>query len=148
MTAEMMFYQNRAVNGLLQRHTARARQNGMEFITRVGLSAHMPVDDLVLRTVIGNLLENAMGAYHRLVGHRFILVRVRWLDDHLMMLVKNSYSGQIKKNGDRILSSKRDGGLGILSIKRILDQPGDEFDVDYNDTTFTTMVRIVDRTLG
>ena len=48
----------------------------------------------------------------------------RWLDDHLMMLVENSYNGQIKKNGSRILSSKRDGGLGILSIKRILNQAG------------------------
>ena len=37
---------------------------------------------------------------------------------------------------------------GILSIKRILNQPGDEFDVDYNDTTFTAMVKIVDRALG
>ena len=53
-----------------------------------------------------------------------------------------------KKNGSRILSSKRDGGLGILSIKRILNQPGDEFDVDYNDTTFTAMVKIVDRALA
>ena len=33
-------------------------------------------------------------------------------------------------------------------IKRILNQPGDEFDVDYNDTTFTAMVKIVDRALG
>ena len=65
-----------------------------------------------------------------------------------MMLVENSYNGQIKKNGSRILSSKRDGGLGILSIKRILNQLGDEFDVDYNDTTFTAMVKIVDRALG
>lgn len=96
----------------------------------------------------GNLLENALEACRRLTGPRFILVQARWLDDHLMMLVENSYNGQIKKNGSRILSSKRDGGLGILSIKRILNQPGDEFDVDYNDTTFTAMVKIVDRALG
>ena len=100
------------------------------------------------RIVTGNLLENALEACRRLTGPRFILVQARWLDDHLMMLVENSYNGQIKKNGSRILSSKRDGGLGILSIKRILNQPGDEFDVDYNDTTFTAMVKIVDRALG
>ena len=148
MTAEMVFCQNQAVNGLLQEYASRARQDGVEFTARVDLTAHVPVDDLTLCIVTGNLLENALEACRRLTGPRFILVQARWLDDHLMMLVENSYTGQIKKNGSRILSSKRDGGLGILSIKRILNQPGDEFDVDYNDTTFTAMVKIVDRALG
>ena len=143
-----MGFQNQAVNGLLQEYAARARQDGVEFTARVDLSAHVPVDDLTLCIVTGNLLENALEACRRLTGPRFILVQARWLDDHLMMLVENSYNGQIKKNGSRILSSKRDGGLGILSIKRILNQPGDEFDVDYNDTTFTAMVKIVDRALA
>ena len=143
-----MLFRSQAVNGLLQEYAARARQDGVEFTARVDLSAHVPVDDLTLCIVTGNLLENALEACRRLTGPRFILVQARWLDDHLMMLVENSYNGQIKKNGSRILSSKRDGGLGILSIKRILNQPGDEFDVDYNDTTFTAMVKIVDRALG
>lgn len=146
-TAEMVFCQNQAVNGLLQEYAARARQEVVEFTARVDLSAHVPVDDLTLCIVVGNLLENALEACRRLTGPRFILIQARWMEDHLMMLVENSYNGQIRKKGSRILSSKRDGGLGILSIRRILNQPGDEFDVDYNDTTFTAMVKIVDRAM-
>lgn len=144
-TADMVFCQNQAVNGLIQEYSARARQNGIEFTAQVDLSAHVPVDDLTLCIVIGNLLENALEACRRLSGPRYILLQARWIEDHLMMLVENSYNGQIKKRGGRILSSKKDGGLGILSIRRILNQPGDEFDVDYNDTAFTAMVKIVDR---
>lgn len=146
-SAQMVFCQNQAVNGLLQEYAARARQEEVEFTARADLSAHVPVDDLTLCIVIGNLLENAMEACRRLSGHRFILVQARWMEDHLMMLVENSYNGQIRNSGGKLLSSKRDGGLGILSIRRILNQPGDEFDVDYNDATFTAMVKIVDRAM-
>ena len=76
----------------------------------------------------------------------FIRLQARWIEDHLMMLVENSYSGQIRQNGEKLLSSKKDGGLGLLSIRRILNQPGDEFDVDYDGKVFTAMVKIVDRT--
>ena len=62
MTAEMVFCQNQAVNGLLQEYAARARQDGVEFTARVDLSAHVPVDDLTLCIVTGNLLENALEA--------------------------------------------------------------------------------------
>lgn len=65
----------------------------------------------------------------------------------MMMMVENSYNGQIKQSGGKILSSKKDGGLGMMSIRRILSRPGDEFDVCYNENTFTAMVKIMDRTI-
>lgn len=147
-TADMVFCQNQAVNGLLQEYAVRSRQDEVEFDARMDLSAHVPVDDLTLCIVIGNLLENALEACRRISGERFIRIRGRWLDGHLMMLVENSYDGQIRQNGGKILSSKKDGGLGMLSIRRILNQPGDEFDVDYDERTFTAMVRIVDRAMA
>ena len=65
-----------------------------------------------------------------------------------MMLVENSYCGQIRQRDGKFISSKKDGGLGILSIHRILNQPGDEFDMDYDDSVFTAMVKIVARCGG
>ena len=147
-TAQMVFCQNQAVNGLLQEYAARARQEDITFEARADLSAHVPVDDLTLCIVIGNLLENAFEACRRISGARFIRVQARWMDDHLMMMVENSYNGQITQRGGKILSSKKDGGLGMLSIRRILNHPGDEFDVDYDGTTFTAMVKIVDRAMA
>lgn len=146
-TAEMVFCQNQAVNGLLQEYAVRARQNEIAFEARMDLSAHVPVDDLTLCIVIGNLLENAFEACRRIRGERFVRIQARWLEDHLMMMVENSYNGQIRQSGGKILSSKKDGGLGILSIRRILNHPGDEFDMDFDGRTFTAMVKIVDRCL-
>ncbi len=143
---ETVFCRNQAVNGLVKEYAARAEREGITFSAQMDLSAHVPVDDLTLCIVIGNLLENAMEACRRMKEKGFIRLQARWIEDHLMMLVENSYSGQIRQNGEKLLSSKKDGGLGLLSIRRILNQPGDEFDVDYDGKVFTAMVKIVDRT--
>ena len=58
------------------------------------------------------------------------------------MLVENAYHGTIYEKNGKILSSKKDGGLGMLSIQRILNRPEDEFDIYFNNNTFTAMVRI------
>lgn len=147
-SAETVFCQNQAVNGLLNEYAARAEKAQIRFSAQLDLSAHVPVDDLTLCIVIGNLLENAMEACRRMKDGRFIRLQARWTEDHLMMLVENSYCGQIRQRDGKLISSKKDGGLGILSIHRILNQPGDEFDMDYDDSVFTAMVKIVARCGG
>lgn len=140
-----VFCQNQAVNGLLKEYAARTKRDGIAFSVQMDLSAHVPIDDLTLCIVTGNLLENALEACRRMHEKAFINVRGRWMEDHLMMLVENSYSGQIRKSGDKILSGKKDGGLGILSIRRMLNQPGDDFELCYNGHIFTAMVKIGSR---
>lgn len=46
--------------------------------------------------------------------------------EHLLMLVENAYHGTIHEKNGKILSSKKDGGLGMLSIQRIRTCPEDE----------------------
>lgn len=147
MDEQLIFCQNQAVNGLLQEYAAKTKAEGISFAAKLDLSAHIPVDDLTLCIVIGNLLENALEASRRLKTGRFIRIQARWMEDHLTMLVENAYNGQIEEKDGTILSSKKDGGLGMLSIRRILNRPGDEFDVCFTEDTFTAMVKIVDRTL-
>lgn len=139
---QQIFCENQAVNGLIQEYAARARKAGISFTARLDLSAHIPIDDLTLCIVIGNLLENAMEASKKMASNPFIRIQARMERDHLLMLVENAYNGKIQEKNGKILSSKKDGGLGMLSIQRILNRPGDEFDVYFNDDTFTAMVQI------
>ena len=139
---QKIFCENQAVNGLIQEYAVRAEKAGISFTARLDLSAHIPIDDLTLCIVIGNLLENAMEASKKMEKDSFIRIQARMDGDHLLMLVENAYNGSIQEKNGNILSSKKDGGLGMLSIQRILNRPGDEFDVYFNDDTFTSMVRI------
>ena len=83
-----------------------------------------------------------MEASKKMTENPFIRIQARMEGDHLLMLVENAYNGKIQEKNGKILSSKKDGGLGMLSIQRILNRPEDEFDVYFNDDTFTSMVRI------
>ena len=139
---QQIFCENQAVNGLIQEYAGRAKKAGISFTARLDLSAHIPIDDLTLCIVIGNLLENAMEASKKMEKDPFIRIQARMDGDHLLMLVENAYNGSIQEKNGKILSSKKDGGLGMLSIQRILNRPGDEFDVYFNDDTFTAMVQI------
>lgn len=139
---QKLFCENQAVNGLIQEYAVRAEKAGISFSARLDLSAHIPIDDLTLCIVIGNLLENAMEASKKMTTDPFIRIQARMEGDHLLMLVENAYNGKIQEKNGKILSSKKDGGLGMLSIQRILNRPGDEFDVYFNDDTFTAMVQI------
>lgn len=109
---QKIFCENQAVNGLIQEYAVRAEKAGISFTARLDLSAHIPIDDLTLCIVIGNLLENAMEASKKMEKDSFIRIQARMDGDHLLMLVENAYNGSIQEKNGNILSSKKDGGSG------------------------------------
>lgn len=148
-TTGLIFCQNVSVNGLIHGYMTRTKKINIDFNVKLDLPDHVPIDDLSLCIVIGNLLENALEACKRFDGNnKFITLKGRWMDDHLMLLVENSYRGKIREYEGKILSSKKSGGLGILSIKKVLNQPDDDFEIDYNSNTFTAMVKMTARKQG
>lgn len=140
---EIFFCQNQSLNGLLQDYNARAKKNNIDFDVRLDISHNTPVDDLTLCIIIGNLLENAFEACSHIENEKFISIHGRWADNSLMMIVENSYDGHVNKKNGNLVSRKKDGGLGLISIKRMLSKPGNEFEVSYDDNVFTVMIKIV-----
>lgn len=145
-TTGLIFCQNVSVNGLIHGYATRTKKINASLNIKLDLPDRVPIDDLSLCIVIGNLLENALEACKRFEGpEKFISLKGRWIDDYLMLMVENSYNGQIREHNGKLLSSKKSGGLGILSIKKVLNHPNDEFEIDYNEKTFTAMVKMTSR---
>lgn len=144
-TAAQIFCGNQAVNGLLQEYAGRCREAQVELEAHLDLPETIPVDDLTLCIVIGNLLENALEACKRFTGARFVHIRCRWDSNRLQLLVENSFDGQVRKLGGELLSRKQEGGLGLLSIRRTLSHPDDDFEVFYSKTVFTAAATIAQR---
>lgn len=147
-TATQIYCQNQAVNGLLQEFSGRCRENQVKLETHLDLPETISIDDLTLCIVIGNLLENALDACRRITDSRFIRIRCRRESNDLKLLVENSFDGQVRKMGGELLSRKQEGGLGLLSIRRTLSCPGDDFEVSYTDSVFTSMATIAARSLS
>lgn len=144
-SAGEFFCENRAVNGLMQEYAAKCRQNQISLDTGLDISAKIPIDDLTLCIVVGNLMNNAVEACMKLDSGRRISFRARWMETYLLIMVENTYNGRVSLDHGTLLSTKKDGGLGMLSIRRSLNRSEDEFDVDYDGKLFTVMVKIGDR---
>ena len=139
---ELVFCNNAAINSLLQEYKARAAEEGADFKTEIALDNEMPVDSLSICVILGNLLENAIEACAKCEDgdERFILLQMRDEEEGLRIMVKNSYNGRVRTYRTKLLTTKKSGGLGMLSIKRILDNPDDDFDFYYDDDIFVSMV--------
>lgn len=144
---KLVFCDNAAVNSLLQEYKTRANDAGVDFQTEISIEKDLPLDSLSICVILGNLLENAIEACAKCDedAERFILLQMRDEAEGLRIMVKNSYNGKIRTYRSRLLTTKKSGGLGMLSIKRLLDDPGDDFDYYYDDDIFVAMIYLKHR---
>ena len=142
---ELFFCDNPAVNALLQEYANRSRAEQTRFNADLALDEQLPVDNLSLCVILGNLLENALDACKKCQNDRFIHLQVRSEERALRIMVRNRYDGVVRKRDNLLLSTKKNGGLGMISIRRLLDHPKDDFDFYYDGDTFTAMVYLAER---
>ncbi|MPM87639.1 hypothetical protein SDC9_134739 [bioreactor metagenome] len=137
--------ENQAINEIMNRIRVLCEKRGITLRVDLDIRQTIPIDDLTLCVVIGNMMQNAMEACDRIYDNRFIDITARFTVDRLMLLMENSFDGVVSKKGERLLSRKKDGGLGLVSLRRILTHDGDDLSMHYTDTVFTTMVTIMAR---
>ena len=145
---ELFFCDNEPVNALLQEYADRARAEQTRFRADLALGEILPVDNLSVCVILGNLLENALDACRKCDSDRFIHLQMRSEDGALRIMVRNRFNGIVRKRDNLLLSTKTRGGLGMTSIRRLLDRPKDDFDYYYDEDTFTAMVYLEPRGKG
>ena len=79
-----------------------------------------------LCAVVSNLLENAADACARMsCERRFINVKISATTNSLLVIiVENSYEGEIQRSGNTFISSKKKGrkGIGISSVLNTIEE--------------------------
>lgn len=116
------FSSHLAADAILCHYQRSAKLLGVEYNVQLSLPQELPFPADELCVILGNLLENALEALQRQAdGLRTLYLRGSIVDDNLALMVKNSFSGQTRKQQEHFLSSKREGfGLGIRSVERIV----------------------------
>lgn len=79
------------------------------------------VSDSELTIVFGNLLENAIEACNRIPEEdRFITLKIKNVENSLVAIIcENSFDGILNQRNGKILSRKKEGGIGLSSIESI-----------------------------
>jgi len=91
--------------------------------------------------ILGNLLDNALNAVKNLEEGRYINIMMKYTRGRLIVKMENSFNGTITKEKGRIITShmdKKNKGLGLESVKTVLEKYNGTIEFKYNDKEFHT----------
>lgn len=137
--------ENYAVDSICQYYISVAEKKKIHVTAALNISEDIGVHEVDLCVIFGNLMENAVEACSRMKnGHPFIDVRADLNEQGTLVIVmKNSYNGRIHPLKDVFLSAKKEGaGIGISSVKDIVNQYGGILNIDYTDYIFKVSIMI------
>lgn len=82
------------------------------------------MSDFDLNMLLSNLMDNALEALEK-TEERVLTVRIKYIKRMLYISVYNSYDGNVKKDGNKLLTTKvkkEEHGIGMTSIQSIVDK--------------------------
>lgn len=128
------------LNAILAHYSEAAAANDIRICLELSVADDLPVSNMDLCIILGNLLENAVEACRRQIsGERFITLHMTMTSPTILVLiVENSYSGVIKEQNNSFLSSKQEGriGMGINSVRHLAKQYHGVCKIDYTQDIF------------
>ncbi len=137
---------NQVLNALLASYAERCDALGIRYDVAVSLPDTLPLPNYELCIVLGNLLENAVEACGELESGRQIELAIQHAGKQLIIKAANSYKGdrRFDESGDDAnalpLSTKKDGGLGLRSVKAVAEKHCGELMIQCDKETFTAYV--------
>lgn len=142
------FCDDHAMNALLNHYQRRAESGEIRTDLKVMLPEMIHIDSIDLCSIVGNILENAITACLDIPKERrFIrMVISEEQNRELYIAISNSFSGKLKKKGDRYLSTHKGGnGIGLISIAATASRYDGTADFSHDDSVFYSDVMLVNR---
>lgn len=137
------FCANPALNALLNHYVHLAVRAGIDTQVEIRLPETIPVSDIDLCRITGNLLENAVTAAGKAQDKWIRLSLAEMNHSVLYIVVTNSFDGRIRRRRGQYLStSHRGSGLGLASIQEAVEKYGGMADFHHEGGEFYSNVAI------
>ncbi|MDR0382192.1 MAG: GHKL domain-containing protein [Oscillospiraceae bacterium] len=122
-----------------------AQSHGIEINIQAVYPENNRIADNDICAIIGNLLDNAIEACERMndIGaSKFISFSLLMKGKNLLLSIKNSFDGEVKKIGESYLTlkDKRFHGIGIQYVNSIVEKYQGHILYEYDDNVFETHV--------
>ncbi len=133
---------NVMVDAILNSKLSILCEKGITVNAKAVVPAELPVSEIDLCTIIGNLLDNA-AENAGTAEESWIRIYIGILKDNLYLSVSNSVAGEIRKTGKNYHSTKGNGhGFGLLRIDRITQKYGGYVNRQNEDGVFVTEIML------
>lgn len=116
---------NVMVDAILNSKLTVAKKANINLNVKANIPKSLPMSDVEICTLMGNLLDNAIEACEKLPeAERFIRIYIGTYKNQFYLSVQNS-AGEVKKFQSKYMSTKKnskDHGYGIFRIDRIVNK--------------------------
>lgn len=124
-TNNMQLSNNEIINVLLKRISSECTSKKINVDIECHIPSNLPIKELELITIFNNLCYNALEACEKQADNENKWIRIKSYskNDDFIIYQNNSFNGDIKLKGDKLITSKLDKknhGIGVESIKHIV----------------------------
>lgn len=137
---------NVMADAILNSKLSMAEKMNIQCDVTADIPEKLPMTDVELCAIMGNLLDNAVEACATLPEQeRFMRVYIDKFQEQFYLSVQNS-AGRVKKSGRTYLSTKANGenhGYGIFRIDHIVQKYGGYINRQYEPGIFATEIMIL-----
>jgi len=143
---ELPYYSdNLVINSLVADYAGQCRKLKIDFNVSIKIPRNFTVSNYEMCIVLGNLLENAVEACQKIEQERQIKLVVKPKGEQLMIMVRNTYDGEVVLDGDKFVSTKESGsslvcGIGLESVMAVIGSFGEMFHINYDNKWFNVFV--------
>jgi signal transduction histidine kinase len=136
------FCGNVVVNSLVSDYARKCKELNIEFNVTILIPPGFSVPNYEMCIVLGNLLENAVEACRKLENNRQIKLVLKPNGEQLILMVRNTFNGELVLDGEKFVSTKKDdsGGIGLESVMAVVDRFGEMFNINYDNEYFSVFV--------
>lgn len=147
-TANRKFCQNSVVNAVINAKYQIMINASIDTFLNIDIDKMMLIDDVSLCTIFANTLDNAIEACQKIddTAKRKLELKCRYTENgYFSFELFNSKINEINEKKRRFLSDKEDQsahGIGISSVKEIVDKYDGTLDISYASQWFKVVILI------
>lgn len=126
-----------------------AQSHNIEIILESNLTEEneINIDKEDICRLLNNIINNAIEACEH-VEEKYIKLQIDMISNSLVIKSKNPFKGEVKKDGNKIITLKRDKsrhGYGLKSVRGIAEKYGGFMNINYGNNIFMLEVHMIVR---
>ena len=147
-TRNRQFCKNGIVNALLNMKYNMASEEGIDAFFHIDIDKMIGLDEISLCTILANTLDNAIEALRKVedIQERRLSVKARHTENgYFSYEIVNSKINEVQERKGLFLTDKEDKkshGLGIPSVREVVEKYKGTLDISYTEEEFQVVVLI------